>query len=628
MNLKRPIATLAALSLFAPVAGGASAYAPHRTAHRSALVAALQKNIKYVFVLYQENRSFDSYFGTFPGAEGIYTSAPSQTPGFTQRIENTDGTFSNITPFRIGPAQYAADTDDVGHSHALLIKKLDVAGYVPRMDGFALQEELNHVTAPAKPSLAAKQYGELTMAYEDCDTIPLYWNYASRFALFDHIFQSHVGPSTLGALQIVAAQVGETQYGLHPSEAYTGNGNSGPGVPVTNDSNPHWGPGVAASGNQINLTFATLPLTLAGKSVTSLPATDKTSATDFADVKDDLKAISGINGVPYGWGWFQEGYDQEPGETLTESEGSYIPHHNGPQYFGYLANSSENKNLHGLGNFYSALNAGTLPAQGGVFYVKGGYQNILGLKPADPKPSLATVFPGDDDHPGYSDAQISEANVTDAINHIAASKYWSQSAIIITWDDSEGDYDHVPPPLSEIGPGTGNAPQDYLAKGPRVPLIVISPFAKTNQVIHSYGDQGSVVKFIDMVFNLTPLGDLPDEQEGRYDALRLGHGNFDADDNSVSPTDDLIDAFDAGRLAGTTAPLPASYAEVPNAYVTHLPQTTGLGCGSIGVIPVDYLRGVQNVIPADFNPRPGSDPSPTGTRRTAPLRPRYTDPED
>ncbi len=618
---------MAALSLIAP-AGSAATLAPlvQRPAYRSALLTALQKNVKYVFVIYQENRSFDSYFGTFPGAEGIYSSPPASTPGFSQQIENVDGTFQTISPFRIGPAQFAADTDDVGHGHPALVSKIDVAGGTAKMDRFALTEEQAHTTG-AKPSLAAKQYGELTMAYEDCDTIPLLWNYANRFTLFDHIFQSHIGPSTLGALEIVSAQVGETQYGLHPSEAYTGNGGTGAGVPVVNDSNPHWGPGVTVPGPQLNLTFATLPLTLAGTSVTKLAATDKSAATDFADVGDDLKTIHGDGESPHGWAWFQEGYSKEPGETPVESAGSYIPHHNGPQYFGYLANSSERDNLHSLGSFYTAIAAGSLPATGGVFYVKGGYQNILGLKPADPKPSLATVFPGDDDHPGYSDAQISEANVADAINRIAASKYWSQSAIVVLWDDSEGDYDHVPPPLTEIGPGTGNSPADYIANGPRVPLMVISPFSKINTVVHTAGNQASVIKFIDELFNLTPLGDLPDERKGANAAKALGHANFDADDSSA--IDDLVDAFDPGRLAGTTAPLPASYAEVPATYVFNLPQKTGLGCGAIGVIPVDYLRGVRNNIPADFNPRPGSDATVTpGSRPVPGAAYRYTDPED
>ena len=78
--------------------------------------------------------------------------------------------------------------------------------------------------------------------------------------------------------------------------------------------------------------------------------------------------------------------------------------------------------------------------------------NLFNLKPVDPDTTVQKNFLGDDDHPAYSDAQISEAMVAEAINKIAASPYWSQSAIIITWDDSEGDYDHVQPPLRTYGP--------------------------------------------------------------------------------------------------------------------------------------------------------------------------------
>src|ERR1035438_9760656 len=132
--------------------------------------------------------------------------------------------------------------------------------------------------------------------------------------------------------------------------------------------------------------------------------------------------------------------------------------------------------------------------QGGVFFVKGGYQNIFGFKPADPDTTVQANFIGDDDHPAYSDAQISEAMVTEAINKIAASPYWSQSAIIITWDDSEGDYDHVPPPLRTYGPDNS-----LISNGPRVPFLLISPYARTHYVAHAQGSQSSVVKFIDTV---------------------------------------------------------------------------------------------------------------------------------
>ncbi len=589
--------------------------AAHQTAiaKRAALIASLQSQVKYVFVLYQENRSFDSYFGTFPGANGIYSQPASATAGYSQPIENVDGTFSMISPFRIGPAQYAADTDDVDHSHYRLIPKMDVTVDGPQMDRFALVEEQKRFATGTLPSLQAKQYGELAMAHEDCDTIPLLWNYATRFTLMDNVFQYATGPSTPGNLAIIGAQMGETQYALHPSEGYTGNGGSGAGVPVTNDADPGFGPynpgdGATAANVQYNLTYATLPFTLAGSAIKSVVASDPTSGIDFADTLDDVNyvahAVSGAN-----WGWFQEGYDQEPGEpSAAASLANYVTHHNGPQYFGYIANSSERRNLHGLGDFMKTLAAGKLPGAG-VFYVKGGEHNIMGLKPTDPDPTVQANFTGDDDHPGYSDAQISEALVAETVDTIVRSKYWKNSAIIITYDDSEGDYDHVPPPLRSIGPGSGNLPADYLGDGPRVPTIVISPFAKDHYVDHSYGDQGSVVKFVDTVFGLTPLSSLPDEEKGRSAAEYVGKFNYGPDDGDSNGITDLLNAFDPDRLAGHKAPLSSNYAYVDQIYITNLPQALGLNCRTLGITPVDYTRGVDNHIPSDFNPRPGTNPT-------------------
>src|SRR5579859_5457843 len=84
----------------------------------------LHQRIKYVFVIYQENRSFDSYFGTFPGADGLFSRPAEATPGFEQELMNTDGSVAKIRPFRIGPEQYAADTDDIDHSHGRIIAKM------------------------------------------------------------------------------------------------------------------------------------------------------------------------------------------------------------------------------------------------------------------------------------------------------------------------------------------------------------------------------------------------------------------------------------------------------------------------------------------------------------------------
>ena len=96
------------------------------------------------------------------------------------------------------------------------------------------------------------------------------------------------------------------------------------------------------------------------------------------------------------------------------------------------------------------------------------------------------------------------------INAIASSPYWKDSAIVITYDESEGDYDHVPPRILSWDPA--GLP---LSRGPRIPLLVISPYARVHAVSHEEGDHNSVIGLINAVFGLNPLADLPDEQAAK-----------------------------------------------------------------------------------------------------------------
>jgi phospholipase C len=616
-----------------------SAWEEKARAHAE-LVRLLRKKVKYVFVIYQENRSFDSYFGTFPGADGIFSKDAQRTPGFDQEIINTDGRVSTIHPFRIGPDEkrcgsvsecFAADTDDIDHSHPAIVTKMDMQNGVAKMDRFALTEERKHAPA-GNPSLEAKQFAELAMAYEDCDTVPLLWQYAHKFVLFDRIFQEMTGPSTPGNLSIIGAQTGVTQWVLHPWEAYAGTGASGPGVPVLDDADPFWGSdldktpksekmpvnprdaGRGAANPQMNLTFATLPLTLAGGDLENMTKSDRDADDDLADVKKDVPFISALKKSSVPFGWYEEGFDREPTDSddgPTDANGihaSYIAHHNGPQYFGYISNNPKmNEELHGLDDFFEAVAKQTLPKQGGLFFIKGGDRNIFGLRPVDPDARVREYFLGDDDHPAYSDAQISEAMAAKAINAIAASPYWSDSAIIITWDDSEGDYDHVPPPIRAYGPD--GSP---ISDGPRVPLLLISPFARTGYIAHDEGSHASVVKFVDTLFNLTPLALLPDELHARHLGETKFHAHGLGPEDAITPgVTDLTSAFSMERLEEKEKPLPASYVEVPESEIRNLPQATGFGCRNIGIVPTDRARGIRNAIPSDFNPRPKTDPTRT-----------------
>ncbi|WP_428375849.1 phospholipase C [Lichenicoccus sp.] len=609
-------------------------------------LALLRKKVKYIFVLFQENRSFDFHLGTFPGANGLFSQPAAQTPGFTQTIVNTDGSVGTVSPFLIPNTVtaaggktvqlYPADTDSVDHSHTGIDNSLDVSSGVAANDRYALNEEglttkdgkivslSTGVAATSNPTQASKQKGELVMSHDDCNTVPFLWQFADRFTLFDAMHQTIIGPSTPNAIAMIAGQSGETQWALHPS---TGSNSTNPvvaatgGEPVVSDVGPYagsnydtsaarppYGPNdVSPATPGLNQTYATLPLSFMGNKIVQTIQTDQNPALDLLDVQDDIRTIASQQVVPTNWGWYQEGYDLEPTDTNgVDSHATYITHHNGPQYFGYVGdNPKVTTNLHGLGDFYGDVAAQKLPAAGGVFYVRGGYGNNDGLLPVDPNPTVRKAFPGSDDHPGYSDTQIAETLLADEVNAIAASPYWKDSAIIITYDETDGLYDHALPHFRELDP-EGNP----LAAGPRIPLIVISPYNRVHAISHEYAEHSSVIKFINEMFNLTPLAALPDEVKGRaLGKQEFGQDNLGPADGADSQPGDLFSAFDNSRLSGQMSPLPAEYAEIPVSITHSLPHYGGNGCTALNIIPTDYATGkLIDPAPADFNPRPSTTP--------------------
>ncbi|HTW26156.1 MAG TPA: alkaline phosphatase family protein [Acetobacteraceae bacterium] len=611
-------------------------------------LALLRQKIKHVFVLFQENRSFDFYFGSFPGVDGLFDGPRSGKAGFTQPIVNTDGSVGTISPFLIPQTVqdvngntvplYPADTDSVDHSHTGIDNGMDVDSHLQaRNDRYALNEEKLTTNSSGQivsiatgmpfttpPTLQQKQRGELVMSHIDCDTAPFLWQYADRFALFDSFRQTIIGPSTPNAIAMIAGQSGQTQWALHPS---TGSNNTGSpiivssgGEPVVSDPGPFPGSNLDTSpvkppynpGDSnpatpaLNQTYASLPLSFMGKRIDKTIQTDENPALDLLDVQDDIRTIAGDALPPVNWGWYQEGYGHEPTDPKGKTtHSSYIVHHNGPQYFGYVGdNPAVATNLHGLEKFYSDLRNQALP-DSGVFYVRGGYDNLDAMKPQDPNPTVQANFVGDDDHPGYSDAQISEALLADEINAIASSPYWKNSAIIITYDETDGLYDHALPQIRSFDP-EGNP----LTGGPRIPAIVISPYVRVHAIVHQYSEHSSVIRFIDELFNLTPLADLPDEVKGRkLGQSEFGQSDLGPADARVAGMGDLLPAFDNARLSGSSAPLPAEYAIVPAKDVHSLPPYGGNGCYTLNIVPTDYANGkLIDPAPADFNPRPGTTP--------------------
>jgi phospholipase C len=589
-------------------------------------LALIRRHIKYVFILFQENRAFDFYFSTYPGAEGLYSRPSDQIAGFTQPIINTDGTLGTISPFKI-PATvldvngkpvplYPTDLASVNHSHVAIARKLDLdKNAIARNDLYALTEEgvtLIDGKPSRLPSLERKQFGELVMSHVDCDIAPFMWQYADRFTLFDQFFDTVIGPSGPNAIAMISGQSGQTQWMLHPDLA---NGKNGTALPMVANAHPYWGLALDAAGNPAqpkptadknpspNLTYAALPLSFMGDAIEKTTAADYNPAFDLMDVQEDIHKIAG-HGVPAtNWGWYQQGYGHEPTDPASiATHKNYVIHHNGPQYFGYVADNPEaSVHMHSLGQFFDDVAARRLPPSG-VFYVRGGYGNIAGMSPADPNPKLATVFNGNDDHPGYSDSGISEAFLAREINAIAGSPYWNESAIFIAYDESDGLYDHAQPRVRSY-----DAAGIPLNQGPRIPFILISPYGTVHAVSHERAEHSSIIKFVDELFNLIPLADLPDEEKAR----QIGKEKFHQDDlgpadDKVPGVGDLLSGFDNQRLLDKRKPLPPSYAEIPETAITSFPHMGGHGCSALGITPTD--AGKPNPIPSDFNPRPDTTP--------------------
>ena len=275
----------------------------------------------------------------------------------------------------------------------------------------------------------------------------------------------------------------------------------------------------------------------------------------------------------------------DPGSEASHQ--NYVSHHNGAQYFGYIANNpAEQTNLRGEGDFFSDMAKNVLPRSGGVFYIRGGYYNLkypndsaIIQNPNYPNKNgftrtelaaIRTAKSGDDDHPSYSDSQLTEAMAARVINAIAANKdVWEHSAIVITYDQSDGLYDHVPPRILSYGPD--GLP---IARGIRIPLLLISPYAHVHAVSHAEGDHNAVIETINALFGLPALSSLPDEKE----ALAQGIAKFNAfappgfeqkylgpRDNESPTTASLLSGFDKARITGALPPLPGSYAMIPDA---------------------------------------------------------------
>jgi phospholipase C len=162
-------------------------------------------------------------------------------------------------------------------------------------------------------------------------------------------------------------------------------------------------------------------------------------------------------------------------------------------------------------------------------------------------PSVAWIMPTTDqisEHPPYN-ITAGQLSVVDNINFIMKSQYWSSSAIILTWDDYGGWYDHVAPPQL-----------DQYGLGFRVPTLIISPFAKHGFVDHTLSEHSSTLKFIETIFHVPSLG------------------------TRDAKASDLLEAFNFAQVPRHALVMPGAF--VPNHYPLKFPNGTLLGPPPLG----------------------------------------------
>jgi phospholipase C len=478
--------------------------------------------IKHLIVIFQENVSFDHYFATYPFAANSTAGEPvfrakSGTPAVNGLLTgpaappnnptlNKTGT-GTIQPFRLGRNQ--ATTCDEDHNYT----DEQAAYHAGQMD--LVVQKLSTIATNCAPD------GSTVMGYFDGNTVTALWNYTQHFAMSDNSFGTTYGPSTPGAINLISGNThgvtGATQTGFGPVPGINQSTGAGGMATVTvagSDTNGSTGGG-SILGDPRPFGDICNPL---GSAQVALSNPSKNVG--------DLLNAKGVS-----WGWFQGGFINCNSIHMA-SDGSvkqdYIGHHEPFNYF------PSTQNLNHLpptapamvGFFDQANHQYDLSALFTVHSVSGATSrtyDITGFQRGVTLPAVTFLkAPGFmDGHAQYSDPLLEQHFIAQVVNTVMQSKYWDDTAIIVLYDDSDGWYDHVYPPLvnpSALGAlpassdeltGSGQCGVPLAGQvmgrcgyGPRMPFLVISPYARQNYVDHTVTDQSSVLRFIEDNFNL------------------------------------------------------------------------------------------------------------------------------
>jgi len=449
--------------------------------------------IEHIVVIYAENRSFDHLYGLFPGAEGIASATAEQKtqldhdgrplPQLPPTWEHGKPSVRFATeklpngPFRIDAPPINGRMDEVLPSpwHLYYQNKEQING--GRNNMFA----------------AMANVGGWAMGYFDGSRMKV-WQWAREYTLADHFFMAAFGGSYLNHQWLVCACTpmdpnapasaralleadGKLKKGpKSPKSAMQGpvevfDGRASPDGYIVNTSQPSYQPsGIApAAGGSPDFADAA-----------------RSPAPPFRDrtIGDTLSA-KGVS-----WAWYAGGWDaaladgrQDPkakrGVIYSREAGSPIfqPHHQPLNYYARFAPGTADRARHlkDEKEFVAAIDAGTLPA-------------VAFFKPAGRYT----------EHPSYTDVTSGDEHIALLLDRLRKSPQWSKMAVIVTYDENGGFWDHVPPPA---GPGWG----DRWGPGTRIPAIVVSPYAKRGYVDKTPYDTTSILKFITRRFGLEPL---------------------------------------------------------------------------------------------------------------------------
>jgi phospholipase C len=507
-RLRPYLAVAAAVALGAGAAAGATAASASTSVNRAFVGykapapvsqtlyrGSTSTPIKHLVVLFDENISFDHYFGTYPFAANTDGTKFVAKPG-TQAVNGLYAKIKKSGPvgplLTSNPNQY--NPQRLTNSEALTSDQNH--GYLPeqqavdngKMDMFVQKTESATPSAGCAPAFCPPG---IVMDYYDGNTVTGLWNYAQNYSMSDNNWDTTFGPSTPGALNVISGATGGAK-ALTPPWSPT------PGQPATSS---------AINGGAMNGDVDPYFDTCSDTNHTTTGALGVLSGKNVGDL---------LNAQHVTWGWFQGGF----GPTATNSGGAvcgatstniagavdsqYSPHHNPFEYYASTANPNHlaPSSLKEIGYTDQANHQYDLSYFNDALSGKGGAQL--------PSVSYLKAPEAEDGHPGYSDPIDEQKFLVNTINSVEKSKDWASTAIVVTYDDSDGWYDHQAPKIVNgssdatqdaaicssvaVSIGSGN---DRCGYSQRLPLVVISPYTRQNYVSSNLTNTASVVKFIE-----------------------------------------------------------------------------------------------------------------------------------